>query len=128
MLSGGMQRRVALARAFAVQSGLLLMDEPFVSLDRPSADALHGLLNELLNDQAPATLFVTHDLVEALQVADRVLFLSARPASILVELPLQWERPRRREDDRLLATMRELLAQHPRLLEGIAGRIEEGPT
>ena len=78
-LSVGMQRRAALARAFAVQPRLLLMDEPFVSLDAPTAGQLRGLLLDLCERQRPTVIFVTHDLYEATLLADRLLFLSARP-------------------------------------------------
>lgn len=85
-LSLGMQRRVALARAFCVQSDILLMDEPFVSLDQPTARKARALLLDLWAKQPRSILFVTHDLNEAIELADRVLFLSESPTSITASI------------------------------------------
>jgi NitT/TauT family transport system ATP-binding protein len=81
-LSVGMTRRVALARAFAVAPDLLLMDEPFVSLDEPTADRLRGLLLEIWQTRPTTVLFVTHDTREAARLADRVIVLTGSPASV----------------------------------------------
>src|SRR6185437_2046626 len=82
-LSGGQQRRVALARAFVGDPDLLLLDEPFQSLDAPTAQHLRDLLLALWARRRPTILFVTHDLREALSLGDRVLFLSASPGRIV---------------------------------------------
>ncbi|MBL4743742.1 MAG: ABC transporter ATP-binding protein [Cycloclasticus sp.] len=82
-LSLGMQRRVALARAFCIQSHTLLMDEPFVSLDQPTARKARRLLLELWAEHPRNVLFVTHDLNEAIELADRVIFLSDSPSSVI---------------------------------------------
>lgn len=74
-LSLGMQRRVAIARGFVVEPTILLMDEPFVSLDDPTADALRGLVLELWHRQPTTVLFVTHDRREAVRLATRVVRL-----------------------------------------------------
>lgn len=87
-LSLGMQRRVALARAFCVQSDILLMDEPFVSLDQPTARKARALLLDLWIEQPRSVLFVTHDLNEAIELADRVLFLSESPTSIIADISI----------------------------------------
>ena len=84
-LSVGMQRRVALARAFVVQPSLLIMDEPFVSLDDPTACQLRQLALEVWNARRTTVIFVTHDLREATMLADRILFLSSSPARIIGE-------------------------------------------
>jgi NitT/TauT family transport system ATP-binding protein len=81
-LSVGMSRRVALARAFAVEPTLLLMDEPFVSLDEPTADRLRQLLLDIWRRRPTTVLFVTHDTREAVVLADRVVGLSASPGSV----------------------------------------------
>jgi NitT/TauT family transport system ATP-binding protein len=81
-LSVGMTRRVALARAFAVQPDLLLMDEPFVSLDEPTAERLRALLLEIWQARPTTVLFVTHDTREAARLADRVIVLTPSPASV----------------------------------------------
>ena len=99
-LSGGMQRRVALARAFAVEPELLLLDEPLVSLDAPTASRLRRQLVELWQGTRPAVLYVTHELREALAVADRVLFLSPGPGRVVLELPVALRRPREPGDPR----------------------------
>ncbi len=120
-LSGGMQRRVALARAFAVEPELLLLDEPLVSLDAPTAARLRRHLVELWQATRPAVLYVTHELREALAVADRVLFLSPGPARVVLELPVGLARPREPTDAAVGALHDRLLTHHPELLAGSAG-------
>ncbi|HLY57356.1 MAG TPA: ATP-binding cassette domain-containing protein [Stellaceae bacterium] len=90
-LSLGMARRVALARAFAVEPTLLLLDEPFVSLDEATASRGRELLLEVWARRPTSILLVTHDLAEATMLADRVLFLSGTPARIEREAVLPWE-------------------------------------
>src|SRR5262249_50175292 len=82
-LSGGMARRAALARAFAIKPDLLLLDEPFVSLDMPAADRLRQLLVRLVTARPVTVLYVTHDLGEAVELADRVLVLSPGPGQVV---------------------------------------------
>lgn len=82
-LSLGQQRRLALARAFAAKPDLLIMDEPFVSLDAENAEAMIVLTETLIDEVRPATLFVTHAPTEAHRLADRVLTLAGRPAQLL---------------------------------------------
>lgn len=115
-LSGGMQRRVALARAFSVAPQLLLMDEPFVSLDEPTAEKLRELLVELYLAERPTVIFVTHNLDEALQLADRVIFLSASPAQVILQHPLPQTRPRCKNTVQQIRDT--LLQQHPHILRG----------
>ena len=93
-LSLGLARRVALARAFAVRPSLLLLDEPFVSLDGPLALALQRELAGLVAERSMTTLLVTHDVGEAIRLADRIFVLSSRPARVIGEVRL--ERPRER--------------------------------
>jgi NitT/TauT family transport system ATP-binding protein len=124
-LSGGMQRRVALARAFAVEPRLLLMDEPFVSLDAPTADRLRDMLRALHAASGSSVLFVTHDLREALALGDRVLFLSAAPGRVIheeVPPPVPGRHP---ADAAVGALYDALLARHPQLLAGLAGPAPE---
>ena len=89
-LSLGMARRVALARAFVIQPTLMLMDEPFVSLDEPTAERLRRLLLATLRAHPATVVFVTHNLREAIMLADRIALLSPAPARVLgiVEVPL----------------------------------------
>lgn len=83
MISLGMQRRVALARAFVLEPDILLMDEPFVSLDDPTAQGLRQLLMELWSRRPTTVLFVTHDRQEAVMLASRVICLAGTPASVV---------------------------------------------
>src|SRR4029077_7818757 len=88
----GLARRVALARAFAVEPDLLLLDEPFGSLDAALAGRLRVELAELVTNRPVTTLLVTHDVDEAIGLADRLILLSPSPARVLAEVPV--ERPR----------------------------------
>ena len=87
-LSLGMQRRVSLARAFARRPSLLLMDEPFVSLDPDAAQELRALLKEMLAKHPATVLFVTHDHREAVQLADRIVLMSTAPARVVKQVPV----------------------------------------
>lgn len=116
-LSLGMARRVALARAFVVRPSLLLLDEPFVSLDEPTAQRLRLLLLDLLDRYGTTALFVTHALSEAITMADRLLFLSAVPGRVVAVCPVPLRAEERRRPlaveafrARLLAENRELAA------------------
>lgn len=114
-LSVGMTRRVALARAFAVQPDLLLMDEPFVSLDEPTAHRLRLLLLEIWNRRPTTVLFVTHDIREAVLLADRILLLSLAPASLQADLPVDIDRPQRTDPLVIEAFRKRLIDSYPRL-------------
>ena len=92
-LSLGQARRVGLARAFAVRPALLLLDEPFVSLDAPLAMALEAELAALVARREVTTVLVTHDVGEAIRLADRIFVLSPRPARVIGEIRV--ENPRR---------------------------------
>ena len=85
-LSLGLARRVAIARAFAVKPDLLLLDEPFVSLDEALAARLRSELASLVATRHVTTLLVTHDIAEAITLADRIFLLTPRPAKILEEI------------------------------------------
>jgi ABC-type nitrate/sulfonate/bicarbonate transport system ATPase subunit len=91
-LSLGLARRVALARAFAVKPDLLMLDEPFVSLDAALATRMRTELVELVSRQPATTLLVTHSIEEAIATADRIVLLSASPASLLADIPVQHPR------------------------------------
>ena len=93
-LSGGMQQRVALARALAYQPQILLMDEPFASVDAQTRSDLEDLLLALWGKFSITILFVTHDIEEAIYLADRVLVLSPSPARVVGEFPVGLPRPR----------------------------------
>ena len=108
-LSLGLARRVALARAFAVEPDLLLLDEPFVSLDDALAVRLREELAELVDTRPVTTLLVTHNVDEAIGLADRLLLLSFSPARVLAEV--QVARPRASHTAAELAAMREEIAK-----------------
>lgn len=99
-LSLGMQRRVALARAFALQPDVMLMDEPFVSLDEQTSERLRDLLADLVARHPTTVLFVTHDSREAVRLADRVVVLAGPPVRIErdVRVELSAEKRRRSGD------------------------------
>ncbi|MFE7133497.1 ABC transporter ATP-binding protein [Streptomyces sp. NPDC057638] len=97
-LSGGMRQRVALARALAQDSQLLLMDEPFAALDAITRDVLHEELTRIWRETELSVLFVTHNVREAVRLAERVVLLSSRPGRIAREWTVGIEHPRRIED------------------------------
>jgi NitT/TauT family transport system ATP-binding protein len=94
-LSGGMRQRVALARAFAQDADILLMDEPFGALDAMTRDILHRELEELWSDKNLTVVFVTHNVREAVRLADRVVLLTSRPGRIAATIDIDIDRPRR---------------------------------
>ena len=111
-LSGGMRQRVAIARAFAHKPQVLLMDEPFVYLDYQTRLNIQQLLLQLWQRHAMTVMFVTHDIEEAVLLADRVIVMSAAPAVVKAEVPVPFERPRDlyalKQDMRLHHTVAEL--------------------
>jgi len=102
-----MQQRVAIARAIACEPHLLLMDEPFASLDAMTRANLEDLLLSVHEHFGTTTLFVTHDIDESVYLSDRVLVLSPRPAAVIADWEVQLERPRDQVATR----------QHPRFIE-----------
>jgi ABC-type nitrate/sulfonate/bicarbonate transport system ATPase subunit len=93
-LSGGMRHRVALARTLMNEPELLLMDEPFAALDSQTRETMQGLLLDIWQRHRSTVLFVTHDIEEGLLLADRVVVLSQRPASIMAIIDVNIPRPR----------------------------------
>ncbi len=115
MLSGGERQRVALARALALDPDIILMDEPFSALDPNTRARLRQQLIELWQDSGKAILFVTHDVDEALTLADRIVVLSPKPARVVQVMDVAAPRPRQIESDPALRDARhellELFAQ-----------------
>ncbi len=100
-LSGGMKQRVGIARALALQPEVLLMDEPFSSLDALTAENLRREVIEIFRDPAFPTgsvIMVTHNVQEAVEMSDRVIVLSARPAHIVDDVKIDLQRPRNPRD------------------------------
>ena len=93
-LSGGMQQRVAIARALVNQPTLLLLDEPFASVDAHVRLELEDLLAKLVEDFGVTTILITHDIDEAIYLSDRVITLTGSPAQIGLELAIDLPRPR----------------------------------
>lgn len=115
-LSLGMSRRVAIIRAFAINPDLLLMDEPFVSLDALTARQIRSLLVTLWQRRPHTVLFVTHDLREAIALADRIVFLSSAPMKTTAEINVTIPR-HERENEAIIETFRQkFLQDYPELL------------
>ncbi len=118
-LSGGMRQRTAVARALAQGAEILLMDEPFGSLDAMTRDILHDELERLWTDAGFSVLFVTHDVREAVRLGDRVAVLTSRPGRVAEELDIDLPRPRRITDpqvasltERITSRLREEVVRH----------------
>lgn len=114
-LSLGMSRRISIIRAFAVNPDILLMDEPFVSLDAPTARQVRSLLINLWQQRPHTILFVTHDLREAIALADRLVFLSAPPMSVVSEVEVSIPRADRNNELLVEEFRQHLLNQHPEI-------------
>ncbi len=119
-LSVGMSRRVAIARAFAIEPDLLLMDEPFVSLDHDTVEELRDLLLKLWHARPTTVLFVTHDMREALVLADRLVLLSGAPGRVLADVPVSLARNRRHSGADIELLRDEILRRHRELIGAAA--------
>jgi NitT/TauT family transport system ATP-binding protein len=119
-LSGGMQQRVNLARALAVDPELLLLDEPFASIDAQTREVMQAELLRVCTARNVTALFVTHDITEAAFLADRVCVFSQRPGHIVREITVPFDRPR----DQRLRRSREFLELVDEIAETLYGRAE----
>jgi NitT/TauT family transport system ATP-binding protein len=107
-LSGGMRKRVALAQTLINEPSILLMDEPFGALDVQTRQHMQDLLLDLWSGTGAAVVFVTHDLTEAIALADEVVVMTAGPATVKGTVPVALERPRSVEEIRLTPEFTEL--------------------
>jgi ABC-type nitrate/sulfonate/bicarbonate transport system ATPase subunit len=115
-LSGGMRQRLALLRTFLVPRPVLLLDEPLGALDAITRRAMQEWLQEVWLDDRRTVVLVTHDVEEALLLADRVLVMSARPGRFVADLPVSFERPRQPT----LVTQAAFVAAKRQLLDALA--------
>ena len=110
-LSGGMRQRVAMARALATEPDILLMDEPFAALDAQTRDLLHDELERIWQETGRTIVFVTHNVREAVRLADRVVLMTFRPGRIKSEYRVDLARPRHIEEQRVAALAGDILGE-----------------
>jgi NitT/TauT family transport system ATP-binding protein len=127
-LSGGMQQRVSIARALATRPALLLMDEPFASVDAQTRAELEDLLLRVRREHSSTVLLVTHDIDESVYLGDRVLVLSRSPASIVADLTVDLPPDRDQIVTRGSSTFVELRTEIARLLHHAPAGSEPAPT
>jgi ABC-type nitrate/sulfonate/bicarbonate transport system ATPase subunit len=120
-LSGGMRRRVAFLAGVAPDPQLLLLDEPFSSVDEPSRVEIHQQVHEVIRKQHTTTILVTHDLAEAVTLSDRVVILSAGPARVVADHPVPFGQEREMMELRNDPAFLEL---YGRLWEDLRAQIE----
>jgi len=120
-LSGGMQQRAAIARALVSRPNVLLMDEPFGALDAQTREEMQELLLHVIGQHRTSTLFVTHDVDEALLLSDRVLVFSSRPGRVVLELRVPFERDERTTELKLDPVFSGLRQQILAQLRGAGG-------
>ena len=127
-LSGGMQQRVAIARALAYRPEILLMDEPFASVDAQTRSELEDLVLRLREEFGVTILFVTHDIDEAVYLADRVVVLTNRPTVVHETLPVPLPQPRDQVTTKELREFSHLRAHVYKAITGMAAASSESPS
>jgi ABC-type nitrate/sulfonate/bicarbonate transport system ATPase subunit len=107
-ISGGMKQRVAIARAFAVDADLILMDEPFAALDAQTRTSMQAEVLRIWEKRKTTVVFVTHNLEEAVYLAERIIVLTEKPTRIKASLPVDLPRPRDFADPQFVALRKRL--------------------
>jgi NitT/TauT family transport system ATP-binding protein len=113
-----MQQRVGIARAFSVDPDILLMDEPFSHLDAITARSLRDQLQEIWNRTRKTVVFVTHDVVEAVQLSDRIIIM-AHGGVIYADIPITLPHPRKVSDPKVAMQQAEILGQFEEMEEAL---------
>ncbi|MBU3014159.1 ATP-binding cassette domain-containing protein [Poseidonibacter lekithochrous] len=117
-LSGGMQRRAALVRAFINKPDVLLLDEPFISLDYPTAQALRSDFLKFYKKYKPTVIFITHDFKEAVSLSNRIIFLDSKPMKIVLDYENKNDFSSNLEDLEIEKIKENILAKYPGILSG----------
>lgn len=120
-LSGGMRKRVAMAQTLITEPSLLMLDEPFAALDVQTRELMQDELLSLWSGSGAAVVFVTHDLTEAISLADRVVVMTAGPATVKDIVPIDLPRPRKVEEIRLTPEFTQL---YRRVWESLREEVE----
>jgi NitT/TauT family transport system ATP-binding protein len=110
-LSTGMKQRVAIARALVMDPDVLLMDEPFASLDTQTRDLLLVELQLIWQKTKKTIVFVTHNVAEAVVLGNKVVVLKNRPTSVKKEISIDYRRPRLTEDENLMKFQKDILSE-----------------
>ena len=119
-ISGGMRRKVALARALINNPKVLLMDEPFVSLDQPTSESLYDVLVSYRKEKPITVIFITHMLKEAILLGDRILFFSKKPGTVVFDYRVKSIRkPLTLDNKSVDSEYKKLKSKYPQLLEGL---------
>lgn len=121
-LSGGMKQRVALARALALDSKILLMDEPFAALDKQTKNMLRDEIQSIWMQTKKTAFFITHSIEEAIFFADRIIMLGANPGRIVNEFKIDLPRPRHIEESSFIKLRSDMLKQIRKEVEKSAGQ------
>jgi NitT/TauT family transport system ATP-binding protein len=116
-VSGGMRQRAGLARALAIEPDILLMDEPFASVDAMTREVLHDELLAIWEAERKTVIFITHSIDEAIVLSDEILVMSRSPATVIARIPVEIARPRRERTVRTLPEFGELRERCWSLLE-----------
>ena len=119
-ISGGMRRKVSLARALINKPKVLLMDEPFVSLDQPTSESLYDVLVNYRKKNPITVIFITHVLKEAILLGDRILFFSKKPGTVVFDYKVKSVRKPLTLDNKSVDTeYKKLKSKYPQLLQGL---------